>query len=111
MARTTRLDRDALDQFVIQQLDVIARYQALAAGLSENALRHRLRPGGPWRKLLPGVYLAMTGTPTTLQQEMAALLYAGNGISPRRITRTRSPAAGAWPDTRSPPFVARIASR
>jgi hypothetical protein len=79
MTRTTHLDRDALDQVLIQQLDVIARYQALAAGLSANALRHRLRPGGPWRKLLPGVYMAATGTPTTLQQEMAALLYAGNG--------------------------------
>ena len=79
MTRTTHLDRDALDQILIQQLDVIARYQALAAGLSTNALRHRLRPGGPWRKLLPGVYMAATGTPTTLQQEMAALLYAGNG--------------------------------
>jgi hypothetical protein len=79
MTRTTQLDPDVLDQILIQQLDVIARHQALAAGLSANALRHRLRPGGPWRKLLPGVYLAMTGTPTTLQQEMAALLYAGNG--------------------------------
>jgi hypothetical protein len=29
--------------------------------------------------LLPGVYLAETGTPTTLQQEMAAILYAGPG--------------------------------
>ena len=29
--------------------------------------------------MLPGVYLAATGTPTTLQQEMAALLYAGPG--------------------------------
>ncbi len=79
MTRTTQLNRDALDQILIQQLDVIARYQAQAAGLSANALRHRLRPGGPWRKLLPGVYLAMTGAPTTLQQEMAALLYGGNG--------------------------------
>src|SRR2546421_9963558 len=79
MARTTQLDRDALDQILIQQLDVIARSQAQAAGLSANALRHRLRPGGPWRKLLPGVYMAATGTPTTLQQEMSALLYAGNG--------------------------------
>jgi hypothetical protein len=77
MARTTRLDRDALDQLIFQQLGVIARHQALAAGLSENALRHRLRSGGPWHKVLPGVYVAMTGTPTPLQQEMAALLYAG----------------------------------
>jgi hypothetical protein len=29
--------------------------------------------------LLPGVYIALTGTPTTLQQEMAAMLYAGTG--------------------------------
>ena len=29
--------------------------------------------------MLPGVYVAATGTPTSLQQEMAALLYAGSG--------------------------------
>jgi hypothetical protein len=79
MARTTRLDHDALDRLLIQQLDVISRRQALAVGVSDNALRHRLRPGGPWRGLLPGVYMAATGAPTTLQQEMAALLYAGPG--------------------------------
>jgi len=50
-----------------------------AAGITAGALRHRLRPGGPWHTLLPGVYLAMTGTPTPLQQEMAALLHAGPG--------------------------------
>jgi hypothetical protein len=58
---------------------VISRAQALAVGLTNHALRHRLRPGGPWRGLLPGVYMAATGAPTTLQQEMAALLYAGPG--------------------------------
>jgi hypothetical protein len=79
MTRTTRLDRGALDRLLIQQLDVIARSQALAVGVTDNALRHRLRPGGPWCGLLPGVYMAATGAPTTLQQEMAALLYAGPG--------------------------------
>jgi hypothetical protein len=79
MARTTRLDHDALDRLLIQQFDVISRRQALAAGVTDNALRHRLRPGGSWRGLLPGVYMAATGAPTTLQQEMAALLYAGPG--------------------------------
>ena len=79
MARTTRLDHDALDRLLIRQLDVISRRQALAAGVTDNALRHRLRLGGPWRGLLPGVYMAATGAPTTLQQEMAALLYAGPG--------------------------------
>jgi hypothetical protein len=79
MTRTTRLDRDALDRLLIQQLDVIARSQALAVGVTDNALRHRLRPGGSWRGLLPGVYMAATGAPTTLQLQMAALLYAGPG--------------------------------
>src|SRR6266704_1536037 len=90
MARTTRLDRDALDRLLAQQLDVIARHQALATGLSDHALRPRLRPGGPWRKLLPGVYTAVTGTPTTLQQEMAALLYAGPGSMITGLAALRS---------------------
>jgi hypothetical protein len=79
MARTSRPDPAALDRILHEQLGVIARHQAPATGLTASALRHRLRPGGPWQALLPGVYLATTGTPTTLQQEMAALLYAGPG--------------------------------
>ena len=76
---STRSDQDALFRILEQQLDVISRRQALAAGLTRHALGHRLRPAGPWRALLPGVYMAATGAPTTLQQEMAALLYAGDG--------------------------------
>src|ERR1700745_630210 len=79
MTRTTRLDHDALDRLLIQQLDVITRQQAIAVGASDNALRHRLRCGGPWRSLVPGVYLAATGGPTTLQQEVAAVPYGGQG--------------------------------
>ncbi len=58
---------------------MLTREQALAAGVTRHGLKHRLRPGGPWRRLLPGVYVAATGTPTIVQQEMAALLYAGRG--------------------------------
>jgi len=47
--------------------------------MTGNALRHRLRSGGPWHGVLPGVYLAATGTLTTGQEHMAALLYAGPG--------------------------------
>ena len=47
--------------------------------MSDAAVRHRIRPGGPWQPLLPGVYLSRTGTPTAFQREMAALLYAGSG--------------------------------
>ena len=79
MTRTSRPDPDALGRILLEQFDVIARRQAVAAGVTVSALRHRLRAGGPWRTLLPGVYIALTGTPTTLQQEMAATLYAGSG--------------------------------
>ncbi len=79
MTRTSRPDPDALGRILLEQFDVIARRQAVAAGVTVSALRHRLRAGGPWRTLLPGVYIALTGTPTTLQQEMAATLHAGSG--------------------------------
>jgi hypothetical protein len=59
------------------QGQVVSRAQALDGGLSRHAVAHRLRPGGPWRRLLPGVYQACTGTPTQVQREIAALLYAG----------------------------------
>src|SRR5690348_16964935 len=79
MARTSRPVPDSLDRILFEQLGVIARHQVPATGLTDSALRHRLRPGGPWRTLLPGVFMAATGTPTPLQEEMAALLYAGTG--------------------------------
>jgi len=78
MAPSTRLDREALNRILERQLDVIARHQALAVGMTNHALAHRLRTGGPWRTLLPGVYMAATGTPTTLQLQMAAMLYGGS---------------------------------
>src|SRR5580704_15024614 len=95
---STRHDRDALEQILLQQLDVISRKQALAVGMTSPALRHRLRPAGPWRGLLPGVYIALTGTPTTLQQEMAAMLYAGSnsvitGPAALRCHHIRGPSA------------------
>ncbi len=77
MARTTRIDEAALAAVLRAQYNVIAREQASACGMSRDALAHRLRPDGPWRPLLPGTYLAITGTPTTVQKDMAALVYAG----------------------------------
>ena len=74
----TRLaDADSLTSVLDRQLSVISRDQALAYGLSPGAIRHRLRAGGPWQKLVPGVYQATTGTVTEDQRQMAALLHAG----------------------------------
>ena len=45
--------------------------------MTRGAIEHRLKPAGPWRQLLPGVYLTVTGTTTPEQRETAALLYVG----------------------------------
>jgi hypothetical protein len=60
-----------------RQYGVLSRHQALDAGLSLSQLNYRIRSGGPWQRLLPGVYLTVTGTPTADQRDMAALLHAG----------------------------------
>jgi hypothetical protein len=79
MTKTTKLDEAALAAVLRKQQQVIARSQALACGMTPGALRRRIMPGGRWQRLLPGAYLAATGTPTTTQREMAALAYAGSG--------------------------------
>jgi hypothetical protein len=69
----------AVSTLLGQQGDLITRSQALAAGLSKDALRHRLRADGPWRVVLPGIYLAHNGGLTIGHREIAAVLYAGRG--------------------------------
>jgi hypothetical protein len=45
--------------------------------MTERVVDYRIRAGGPWKVLLPGVYLTHTGQPDDAAREMAALLYAG----------------------------------
>lgn len=59
------------------QCDLISRSQALNAGVSEAVLRSRLRSAGPWKVVLPGIYLSHSGLLTAGQRELAAVLYAG----------------------------------
>ncbi|HEX8006836.1 MAG TPA: hypothetical protein VF482_10455 [Trebonia sp.] len=60
------------------------------------SVERRITPEGPWQKLLPGVYLTVTGRPAEDQREVAALLYAGpesviTGPTAIRRHRLRSP--------------------
>jgi very-short-patch-repair endonuclease len=79
MTRSARLDSVRLGKLLDKQYLVIARAQTLECGMTDEALRYRIRAGGLWQRLLPGVYLAMPGTPGFDQRDMAALLYAGAG--------------------------------
>jgi very-short-patch-repair endonuclease len=68
---------DVVSGLLKRQHGVITRGQALACGIDQNVFDRRVRSGGPWQRLLPGVYLTVTGTPTQDQLDVAALLYAG----------------------------------
>jgi hypothetical protein len=77
MPRKAHIEQEQLAELLRRQRGVIGWGQALACGLTERALEYRIRAGGVWQRLLPGVYLAGTGTASAEQRDVAALLHAG----------------------------------
>jgi len=77
MPVTVRID--GLRELLDQQFSVVSRGQLLVLGMEDHVMQWRIRAGRPWRVLLPGVYLGLTGAPNLPQQEVAALLYAAPG--------------------------------
>jgi hypothetical protein len=77
MPKRSTFDRERLRQVLQAQHQVITRRQAVLCGVPHSTLDRYIAAGGPWQRLLPGVYLTVTGTATQNQREMAALLYAG----------------------------------
>ncbi len=71
MPRIARLD--GLDELLEKQLSVVSRGQLLALGVTDHAMQYRVRRGGPWQVLLPGVYLAVSGTPSLRQMAVAGI--------------------------------------
>lgn len=66
-----------LADLLTAQDGLITRRQALAAGMTDAALRHAARPGGPWRRLDQGLYASFTGDLGLRQRLRAALMVAG----------------------------------
>lgn len=81
MPRRARYDRFAVDQLVALRDGVVARRELLALGMPSTTVQARTGPGGPWKRLMPGVILTCSGTPSLSQRLQAALVYAGeNGM-------------------------------
>lgn len=57
---------------------VLARWQALAGGMTPEAWEWKLA-SGRWRRALPGVALTHTGEPSGRQRAWAACLHGGHG--------------------------------
>jgi hypothetical protein len=81
MPRLALYDRAALDKILTAQDQVIRRDQAVECGMSAEAIRSKLRDGGPWQVVLPGIYLSHSGALTRLQRIAAAFLYARPGLA------------------------------
>jgi hypothetical protein len=58
---------------------VITTTRLRKEGWSASAIAARCQPGGPWRRLLPGVILLHRGEPTRRQLQRAAVAQAGSG--------------------------------
>src|ERR1700722_13948584 len=106
MPKRSAFDAERLSQVLRSQHNVITRQQALLCGLPPSTLDRYIAPGGRWQRLLPGVYLGLTGAATQDQREMAASLYAGPAQPDHRVGRGAPPSAepaGAEPDRRADP--------
>jgi hypothetical protein len=89
MSRRPEFDANRLNRILLEQHYVISRAQAFSCEMSARMLHRRVAQSGPWQRLLPGVYLGVTGTVTQDQREMAALLYAGQGSMITGVTAVR----------------------
>jgi hypothetical protein len=74
-------DRAALEAILKSQRQVLSRRQALACGMSAEAIRNRIRPGGPWQIVLPGIYLTRGGSCRWPERAAAGFLRAGTAIA------------------------------
>ena len=65
-------------ELALRQHGVIARYQAVAQGMSASAIDRRVR-SDEWMKLLPGTYALRGSRPSFMRRATAAYLWAGKG--------------------------------
>ncbi|MFE7192056.1 hypothetical protein [Kitasatospora sp. NPDC057541] len=66
----------SLEELARRQQNVLTAGQLRARGVPARIISEHCRRGGPWRRLLPRVYLLQSGDPSPEQRMWAALLYA-----------------------------------
>jgi hypothetical protein len=81
MPHLAQYDQALLERVLTSQRGLIARRQAVASSMSSKAISYRTRPDGPWRIVLPGVYLRGGGYLAPEQRVIAAFLYAGDAFA------------------------------
>jgi len=79
MPRRAFTDLDALDSLLRQREGVVTHAELRQLGVPPSTITYRIRPKGPWQRILPGVVITHRGTPTQRERVLAALRYAGEG--------------------------------
>lgn len=73
------IDRQRLADLLPAGHAVATHAELRGVGLPQSTITNRIRPDGPWQRLLPGVVLAHRGTPTRYEKRLGALKYGGEG--------------------------------
>lgn len=77
--RRKRVDSRGIEDLA-RRYDSVARVaDLLRMGVPPSTISYRTRRSGPWQRMLPGVVLMSSGTPTRRQRLVAALKYARAG--------------------------------
>jgi predicted transcriptional regulator of viral defense system len=79
MSLRTRELLDAVAWVASEQNGLITAAQLDEIGIPRSTLSRRIRTGGMWRRVLPGVYSVVDGPLGLDQRDRAALLFAGSG--------------------------------
>lgn len=78
MPRRAAVDQEKLAKLLRPGRAVATHAELNEAGVPKSTICHRIRPLGPWQRLLPGVVLAHRGTPTRHECRLGALAYGGD---------------------------------
>ncbi|KAB1986165.1 hypothetical protein [Streptomyces triticiradicis] len=87
---------------------VLTAAQLRDHGVTAADADERCRPGGPWQRILPGVFLLHPGPPTPEERLHAALLYTARPPSSRPAPRVPAQPGSAGPPAPRPSADALI---
>lgn len=77
--RRKKIDDQALAQLLRPGASVATHAELREIGVPMSTITYRLRPGGPWQRVLPGVVAGHRGILTRYERRLGALRYAGEG--------------------------------
>ena len=79
MPRRASYDLASVDMLLSRGSRVTRTAALEKLGMRRSTIQYRCRPQGPWQRILPGVVVAQSGTPSFHQHLVAALIYAEAG--------------------------------